>query len=70
MICLWPVNYFVIIICYYVGYCHTPGVVGGGSVIVRHCAKTLTFSNIFVITEDIYLKLIVVVNYQKGNLYQ
>ena len=29
--------------------------------------KTLTFSNISVITEDIYLKLRVVVQYQKGN---
>ena len=33
-------------------------------------AKTLTFSNISVITEDIYLKLRVVVHYQKGNPYQ
>ena len=29
--------------------------------------KTLTFSNISVITEDIYLKLRVVARYQKGN---
>ena len=29
-----------------------------------------TFSNISVITEDIYLKLIVVVHYQKVNPYQ
>ena len=33
-------------------------------------AKTLTFSYISVITEDIYLKLRVVVHYQKGNPYQ
>ena len=33
-------------------------------------AKTLTFSNISVITEDIYLKPRVVVHYQKGNPYQ
>ena len=48
-------------------YCHSPGIVG---VVVRHCAKTLTFSNISVITEDIYLKLRIVVHYQKGNPYQ
>ena len=36
----------------------------------HHRAKTLTFSNIAIyITEDIYLKLIIVVNYQKGNIY-
>ena len=35
----------------------------------RH-AKTLTSSNISVITEDIYLKLRLVVHYQKGNPYQ
>ena len=41
-------------------YCHSRG-----------ChAKTLTFSNISEITEDIHLKLIVVVQYQKGNPYQ
>ena len=33
---------------------------------LRHRAKTLTFSNISVIIEDIYLKLRVVVHYQKG----
>ena len=33
----------------------------------RGHAKTLTFSNISVITEDIYLKLRQVVSYQKGN---
>ena len=51
-------------------YCHSPG--GGGVlvVVVWLCAKTLTFSNISVITEDIYLKLRVVVHYQKGNPYQ
>ena len=38
-----------------VGYCHSP-------------AKTFTFSNISVIIEDIYLKLRVVVHYQKGRL--
>ena len=32
-------------------------------------AKTLIFSNIFVITEDIELKLRVVVRYQKGDPY-
>ena len=36
----------------------------------RRCAKTLTFSYISVITEDIYLKLRLVVHYQKGNPYQ
>ena len=36
-------------------YCHRPGVGG-----VRRRAKTLTFSNISVITEDIYLKLRIV----------
>ena len=35
-------------------YCHSPGVV---AVVVRRHAKTLTFSYISVITEDIYLKL-------------
>ena len=50
-------------------YCHSPGVVAGGVVVLRH-AKTLTFSNISVITEDIYLKLRVVVHDQKGNIYQ
>ena len=52
-------------------YCHSPGVVGGVVVIVvRRHAKTLTFYNISVITEDIYLKLTVFVHYQKGNPYQ
>ena len=48
-------------------YCHSLGFSGGGGVVVvqRH-VKTLTFSNISVITEDIYLKLRVVVQYQKG----
>ena len=50
-------------------YCHNPGVVIG-SVVVRRHAKTLTFSSISVITEDIYLKLRVVVHYQMGNPYQ
>ena len=37
---------------------------------LHHRAKTLTFSNISIyITEDIYLKLIIVVNCQKGNIY-
>ena len=45
-------------------FCHCPGIVGGCK---RRHAKTLTFSNISVITEDIYLKLRVVVHYQKGN---
>ena len=36
----------------------------------RRHAKTLTFSNISVITEDIYLKIRIVVHYQKGNPYQ
>ena len=44
-------------------YCHSPGVVAGVVVVRRH-AKTLTFSNISVITEDIYLKLRIVVHYQ------
>ena len=48
--------------------CHSPGIVGGG-VVVR-CMKTLKFSNISVITEDIYLKLRVVVHYQKMNPYR
>ena len=48
---------------------HSPGVVGGG-VIVQRRAKTLTFFIISVITEDIYLKLRIVVHYQKGNPYQ
>ena len=43
-------------------YCHSPGVV------VRRRAKT--FSNISVITENIYLKLRVVVHYQQRNSYQ
>ena len=47
-------------------YCHSP-VVGGG---ILWRAKTLTLSNISVITEDIYLKLRIVVHYQKGNPYQ
>ena len=47
-------------------YCHSPGIVGDVVVVVQCCAKTLTFSNISVITEDIYLKLRVVVHYQKG----
>ena len=39
-------------------YCNSPGVVGGGGVfIVWRGAKTLTFSNISVITEDSYMKL-------------
>ena len=33
-------------------------------------AKTLTASIISVITEDIYLKLRIVVHYQKGNAYK
>ena len=48
-------------------YCYSPGI-GSGSVVRRH-VKTLTFS-ISVITEDIYLKLRVVVRYQMGNPYQ
>ena len=43
-------------------YCHSPIVVVGIVVVQK-----LTFSNIFVITEDIYLKLRLVVYYQKGN---
>ena len=46
-------------------YCHSPGVV-----VVRRRAKALKFSNISVITEDIYLKLRIVVDYQKGNPHQ
>ena len=52
-------------------YCHSPSViVGGVVVVVQPLVKTLTFSNISVITVDIYLKLRVVVHYQKGNPYQ
>ena len=51
------------------GYCHSPGVVVGG-VVVQRRAKTLTFYNISIITEDIYLKLRIIVHYQKGNPYQ
>ena len=52
-------------------YCHSPGVVvGGGVVIVRRRAKPLTFCDIPLITEDIYLKLRIVVHYQKRNPYQ
>ena len=36
----------------------------------QRCSKTLTFSNISLITEDIYLKLRLVVNYEKRNPYQ
>ena len=36
----------------------------------RRRAKTWTFCNISVITEDIYLKLGLVVHYEKGNSYQ
>ena len=36
----------------------------------RGHGKTMTFSNVSVITKDIYLKLRVVVHYQKGNPYQ
>ena len=46
-------------------YCHRPGVIGGGGV-----RKLWHFSNISVITEDIYLKLRIIVHYQKGNTYQ
>ena len=49
--------------------CHSPGMVGGGGGI--GVVRKRTFSNISVITEDIYLKLGVVVHYyQKGNPYQ
>ena len=50
-------------------FCHSPGILSSGVVVRRH-AKTLTFSNISVITEDIYLKLRVVIHYQKGNPHQ
>ena len=49
-------------------YYQSPDVAGGG--VVWRRAKTLTFSNISVITEDIYLKLRIAVHYQKGNPYQ
>ena len=49
-------------------HCHSPGVVVG--VVARCRAKTLTFSIISVITKDIYLKLRIVVHYQKGKPYQ
>ena len=42
-------------------YCHSPGI----GIAAAWC-KTLIFSNISVITEDIYLKLRVFVHYQKG----
>ena len=51
-------------------YCHSPDVIVCGDVVVWGRAKTLTFSYISVITEDIYLKFRVVVHYQKGNPYQ
>ena len=57
-------------------YCRSSGIVGegggggGGGLQRRRRAKTLTFSNISIITEDIYLKLRVVVHYQKGISYQ
>ena len=40
------------------------------SAVFEENVKVLSFSNISVITEDIYLKLRVVVHYQKGNPYQ
>ena len=43
---------------------HSPGNVGGVT-IVRRRGKTLKFSNVSVITEDIYLKFRIVVYYQK-----
>ena len=46
-------------------YCHIPGVSVVGVV-----QKLLTFSNISVITEDIYLKLRTVAHHKKGNPYQ
>ena len=58
-------------------YCHSPGVVVANESASDNWrrrrwrrAKTLTFSNISVITEDIYLKLRVVIHYKKGNPYQ
>ena len=44
-------------------YCHSPGF------LQWRLVKTSTFSSISVITEDIYLKLRVVVHYQKRNPY-
>ena len=47
-------------------YCYSLGVV----VVPYHChAKTMTFCNISVITEAIYLKLGVCVHYPKRNSY-
>ena len=45
-------------------YCYS--LVGIGVIIMQ---KTLTFSNVSVITEDIYLKLAICVHYAKSNLY-
>ena len=47
-------------------YCHSPFSLAA----VAASCKKLTFSNISVITEDMYLKLRVVVSYPKGNPYQ
>ena len=47
-------------------YCHRSGVV----CVVIVVQKLGTFCNISVITEDIYLKLGLVVHYEKGNSYQ
>ena len=45
-------------------YCHSPVCIGITG------QKTLTFSNISVISEDSYLELRLFVYYQKGNPYQ
>ena len=50
-------------------YCHSLGIVGDGVGGIRRCAKTLTFSNSSIITEDIYLKLRIFIHYQNGNPY-
>ena len=47
-------------------YCHSSGIVC--VCICRRRAKTWTFCDISVITEDIYLELGLVVHYEKGNI--
>ena len=49
-------------------YCHSPVVIVGSGIVVF--VQKLSFSNISVITEVVYLKLRLAVYYQKGNPYQ